>query len=226
MTIQPIIVNPNRQLGNLTDDINWAINQANDCQLLCSQLVKNIAVVFTDGLYDTIPELGFSAWTHSDDLIIFNVDSQFSINRTDLFLHICHELAHAIRWQHNNEWSDTLLKTMLFEGVAVAVSQQIADANHIEPDAFLRVIINTTDDDCQQILTSLQPLLNSSNYSHDQIFVTGSDTLPHWAGYIAGYHLVKQYLELTDQLATDVIDAKYRTIIDKLSTTNSRIYKK
>lgn len=220
MTIEPTLINPNHQLDKCADALITATKRAADYVNTHLLPTKNVSVVYTDAMYTTIPELGFSGWTYSDDLVIFNVSPDDRIDEDALFLHVCHELAHATRWQKNNEWSDNLIKSMLFEGMAVSFSKQAAADRNVEPDFFLRKMMSYGDGDNKAILQRLSPLLFSNQYDRSELFVNGNTEkcLPRWAAYSAGFYLINTYLSLSKKTPAEIVDEKYQAIIDLLAS--------
>ena len=219
--INALISNPNHQLDSCTDSIHEAISLANKYAPRLLGIKKNIDILFTDAFYGIIPEENFGAYTHSSDFIKFTVKSNSILETYDILNQLMHELAHAVRWQSNNEYSDTLLKTLIFEGIATAFSIEAQEKLNVPGDFFIKTIRNTSEKKILESLSAISGELSDSHFNDNRIFAYTPDSsdLPRWTGYKIGYYLVCRYLELTNQKASGIIDIKYQTIIDKLEAT-------
>lgn len=147
---------------------------------------------------DIIPESHIGGHTYADDFVTITFNSRATIKTDDVILTLCHEPCHATRWQYNNEWSSTLLASMVFEGIATAFVENIAQTNTIAFDYFTKVIVKTTDITNERIFSILKDQLASEIYDYTNIFFVGDKNrgLPRWAGYSLGYYLVKKYMPL------------------------------
>ena len=173
----------------------------------------DIVVTSASSLMDTIPEDGISARTYNSRLIIIAIDkSQAPIVEDIIFETVCHEMSHSIRWESQSEYSDTLFKGLILEGLAVVLEEMaMTETDRHNKQFFLKTILDTDDEMIELITSELSKDFDNTKYDYNSIFYTGDDTLPRWAGYRLGYRLVKHHMEHTNQSIADVTLAKYDT---------------
>lgn len=159
----------------------------------------DVVIATPSYLMNTIPEDGISGRTYTSHLVIVVIDKQQTkITEDTIFETICHEMSHSLRWEKVPEYSDTLFKGMILEGLATVLEEKaIVETKRVRKQHFLTTIQETDQAMIDNIISQLKNQLDSKQYDYDKIFYAGDDKLPRWAGYRLGYYLVKKYLEAT-----------------------------
>ena len=193
--------------------INEAINKAESYALTKLGAKNDVDLVVSDAFVgDIIPETHIGGHTYSSNFVTVTIGGNSkSIKTSDLFLTMCHELCHAVRWQYNDEWASILLDAMFFEGVATAFEIESANANDMPLDYFAETMSNRSDKENEELLGNLKKQLGDRTYDYSKIFFAGDVDLklPRWSGYSLGYYLVKQYLKKNKKSANEVYAIKY-----------------
>ena len=98
--------------------------------------VKNVDIVVVDNPDYTIPETGIGGNTYSPDYLVVSLDPTFvnfkNVLQTELLDTFAHELHHAARWQTVG-YGETLLETMISEGLADHFEIEITKKKNIHP---------------------------------------------------------------------------------------------
>ncbi len=206
--INVMITNANGKLDNLISTIDEAVHNAETFAFEHLGIDWDIDVLVTDCLYDIIiPEDGVGGRAVSHDFIELSINTE-QVTGDAISEMLVHELCHAARWGKNNEWANTLFDNLICEGLATSFeAQYVKDKGNRQ--FFLDTVLSRSEEDNQKIINQLQPLFDSTNYDYNQIFFSGSDQLPRWAGYSAGYYLVNKYLESTGKTIEDSFADKY-----------------
>ncbi len=210
------ITNANGRLDKFLLQIKEAVVLSESYALPILKTKYDIDVVFSDTFHNSISEIHIGGYTYADDFIAINIDSNALIRTTDLFQIICHELCHAARWQYNDEWSTKLIDNMLSEGIATAFEEETATDNNMEPEFFLKTMIERSDEENKKILHILRGQLDKKDYDYNKVFIVGDKKLglPRWSGYSLGYHLVKKYMAKTSKKVSEIYDSKYSNMCD------------
>lgn len=171
----------------------------------------DIVITAPSFLMKTIPEDGIGGRTYNSRLIIIVVDKQQAAITEDIvFEFICHEMSHSLRWEKLPEYSDTLFKGMILEGLAIALEEKaLTDTNRLQQQFFFTKVKETDDEMIQDIIAELKDKFDGNDHDYEKTFFTGDETLPRWAGYRLGYYLVKRYLEQTDETIEQATLASY-----------------
>ena len=158
----------------------------------------DLVVTFPTFLMRTIPEDGITGRTYNSRLIILVLDkNQKPVNEENIFETIVHEMSHSLRWEKLPEYSDTLFKGMILEGLAITLEEQAVGDKAHETQYFLMQMKETSDDEYRKMIKTLRPLFDMQEYEYETIFYTGNESLPRWAGYRLGYYYVKRYMQRT-----------------------------
>ena len=173
----------------------------------------DIDLIVTEPLYilPTIPEDGITARTYKSNFIMLCIDkSQHEISEDFLFEIICHEMAHSLRWNRVPEFANTLFENAVMEGLAIVLEEAaLKEMNKDVQQYFLTEMQKTSKSTIDTILHHFEGRLHSEQYDYEKDFYTGDDTLPRWAAYSLGYHLVKEYLDKTGDSIFDATIASY-----------------
>lgn len=203
--IYPLIADVNQKLyGFYVDDIVFPVEK-----FICEKLNIDwkINVIITTSMPQiTIQEDGVGGRTYASDFLVL------AINQENTTLAKCsemlaHELAHAIRWGKNSEWSRNLFCELINEGLAVHIEAEFAKTQ-VEKTFFLETILGRSDEDNHIIFEKLKPELENAKYNYNEIFFN-SRKLTRWAGYSVGYYMVKEYLRRTGKNIFDVLAEPY-----------------
>lgn len=146
-----------------------------------------------------IPEDGICGRTFNSRLITIVIDNeQAPVNGDRVFETACHELSHSLRWGKVHEYAETLYDEMILEGLAVAFEERALKDNDItDAQFFLHTILETTQEQYDQMIKVLQPVYSDTRFNYDEIFYSGNANVPRWAGYRLGYYYVMRYLDAT-----------------------------
>jgi len=171
----------------------------------------DIIITAPSFLMKTIPEDGIGGRTYNSRLIILVVDKEEAeISEDIVFEFICHEMSHSLRWEKLPEYSDTLFKGMVLEGLAVVLEEKaLSETKRTQKQFFLAEMQKTDETMIQSIISELKDKLDGDQYDYEKTFFTGDDKLLRWAGYRMGYYLVKQYLEQTGETIERATLASY-----------------
>jgi len=140
-----------------------------------------------------MPEFGFGAITYSPNLLYISVDSSACTKKaiTEEFgAMVVHELNHVARLAKLNieNWDEvTFLEDAVQEGIAVLFQELLypKSALYVNKDVM---------DDIDSWIIRAKKVYNKKRNEYDRNgWFFGSETLPRWAGYTIGYHLVKKY---------------------------------
>lgn len=141
--------------------------------------------------------------TYAGDFIMMDVE------RPDFLTEmLVHELAHAVRWQHNAEYIERFFDDLILEGLGVAVEAEFAKERG-EKSFFIDTMLQRSDAENEAVLEQLKLELLEARYDNYGIFIERED-LPRWAGYALGFYLVKQYLEKTGKSVFEVLATEYK----------------
>ena len=205
--INLLIANANDNLSGKLALIKKAIKTAEDYTFGRLDINWDIDVLVTTRIYDIIiPEDGVGGRTITSDFIELSINND--VTETKLAEMLVHELCHAARWGKNGEWADSLFKNLICEGLAVYFEKEFASSN-VEKQFYLETVISRSKEDNQKILERLQNSLDSNSYDYDAIFFNGNESLPRWAGYSLGLHLVEQYLAKTGKTIPEAYADNY-----------------
>ena len=171
-------------------DISWRIN----------------TIITTSLPWLIIPEDGVGGKTYASDFVILAI-SQKSVTVAKASEMLVHELAHAVRWGKNSEWSKDLFCELVSEGLAVNVEAEFAKMCS-ERTFFLEAVLERSEDENRRLFQKLRPEFATEKYDYDSIFF-GGDEWPRWAGYSVGHYIVKKYLKKTGKDIFDVIGDLY-----------------
>ena len=171
----------------------------------------DVVVTAPSFLMSTIPEDGISGKTYHSRLIIIVIDKQqVTMSEDVIFETICHEMSHSLRWEKVPEYSDTLFRAMILEGLAVTLEEKaMKDTGRKQKQFFLKTVLETDDAMAQKMLSVLRNSFDSVTYDHERIFYRGDETLPRWAGYRLGYYFVKKHLEKRGETIEQATLASY-----------------
>ncbi len=168
-------------------------------------------------LLNTIPEDGISGHTYNSRLIAVVIDKKQAAMKEDaVFETVVHEMAHSLRWEKQSEYSDTMFKSMIFEGLAVALEEKaIEDTGRDSRQYFMAQVQATDQVIIDTIMAELADELDKTEYDYNTIFYTGNDKLPRWTGYRLGYYFVKKYLAANDKTINEATLSSYNDFKDK-----------
>jgi uncharacterized protein YjaZ len=173
----------------------------------------DVVVTAPSFLMSTVPEDGICGRTYNSQLIILVVDKQqLEISEDIIFETICHEMSHSLRWEKLPEYSDTLFKGLILEGLGVALeAKAMTDSERQSKQYFLTEMQSTDQVMINSILAQLSDLFDKERYDYDMIFYTGNDTLPRWAGYRLGHYFVNKHLQQTGTTIFEATLASYNS---------------
>ncbi len=173
----------------------------------------DVDVVITEpsSLASTIPEDGIVGRTYNSQLVILVLDKQqAAISEDSVFETICHEMSHALRWEKLPEYSNTLFKGIILEGLAVVLEEKaIDDTGRSQKQFFLKEMQSTDQVTIDSMIANLRGQFDNENYDYNTVFFTGNDVLPRWAGYKLGYHFVKKQLQESGMSIEEATLASY-----------------
>ena len=198
----------NGNLSNSKDIIMSAVKTAEEYVFPKLKVDWDIDLLVTNRLYDiVIPEDGVGGRTRTSDFIEFAINEE-KATKNLISEMVAHELCHAARWGKNDEWINSLFDGIISEGIATYLEAEFAEDQE-EKTAFIKTILERTDDENEKILDKLHNQLDSNYYDYDTIFFNGNDELPRWSGYSLGYYLVRKYLEKTNKTIEEAFADRY-----------------
>ncbi len=166
----------------------------------------------------TIIEDGISGRIFHSRLIMISIDkNQHQVSQDFLFETLCHEMSHSLRWEKLNEYTETMFDSMILEGLVVVLEEEaLKNAKRKNGQFFLEKLQKTSQSEINAIIAKLRESFENKFYNYDQIFFTGNDDLPRWAGYKLGYYFVKQYLAKNSLTIEDATFASYKDFASEL----------
>lgn len=152
MKIISYIANANQSLDRFIPNIHQAVALAEKYAVSKLDIEQEVNLIFAP-LYDFIPEDTVGGRTQTSNYITISLNCNTEdIPFESIFEVVCHELAHASRWQKNPEYAKTLLDDMLFEGLATHFERQALEDNQITHRQFyLKTIMNTSPEEISHI---------------------------------------------------------------------------
>ena len=206
--VNVLLTEANGNLSNSKDIIMSAVKTAEEYVFPKLKVDWDIDLLVTNRLYDiVIPEDGVGGRTRTSDFIEFAINEE-KATKNLISEMVAHELCHAARWGKNDEWINSLFDGIISEGIATYLEAEFAEDQE-EKTAFIKTILERTDDENEKILDKLHNQLDSNYYDYDTIFFNGNDELPRWSGYSLGYYLVRKYLEKTNKTIEEAFADRY-----------------
>lgn len=216
--LHSLIANSNGTLDKHLLIIEKAMRLANTYTPKRLKFREHIDIVFFDDSSDVIAETHVGGYADSSIKISIPLDGQNLPTFGALFETITHECCHAVRWQNNSEWSDTLLKSILFEGMATKFAVKACDDNSQALDYFQQYVLDNQQN-AQQILEAFKDKLYTQDNNHYINFIVGNGgKVPRWAGYVAGYYLAESLMVDHKLSMVDLCSMKYDDMIAMLSS--------
>lgn len=144
---------------------------------------------------------------YSNTIHLFISPNKFSIR--SLMETIAHEFNHAIFF-HNHPFEQTLIDTIIFEGLAGNFEEEIINRGHSAPSIALTI------KESKRVLHSLEPLLNSKDYNLYRDVFFGNKKYKKWTGYSIGYWIVKSFRKKYPTLSwKKIMEMSNKKILDK-----------
>ncbi len=150
-----------------------------------------------------------SGHTYEHNLIRLTAEDGFS--EFEISEVLVHELCHAARWGKNNEWMNTLLDVLIFEGLAVCFTEGFS-RNNTKRQFYMETITGRSDKENEKILSILKKDLSNTSYDYEYIFTGNGNDFPYWGGYSLGYYLIKKYLKKSGKTIEEAFADKYADI--------------
>lgn len=156
----------------------------------------DLVVVHSKAL--TIPEVGVGGYTPHANLSFVYMDYDRSVSEIEIEATLMHELYHAARYLGPGI-GRTLFDVLVFEGLAVAFERTMPSPGYLVRHVSRHRL------DGRRVLHYMRHQLLSSDYNYHALFLNdATGTLPRWAGYALGYHLVRSYIDSTGRTAADL----------------------
>ena len=211
MILIPHIANANGNLEKYIGKIRSAVLKAEKIVVPKLNISRQIDISFASIHKFLIPEDRIGGRTYTAGYIQIDLDVfDDNLSKDVIFEMLSHELAHAARWERNDEWTNVLFDEIINEGLATAFEEEIIQSLKTEyAQFFLKSVSFRTDVENEKIFIALRDKLDDKNYNYSDIFFDGKNDLPRWAGYSLGLYLVKKYLKITDKSVVDAIADKY-----------------
>ncbi len=205
-----VLADASGELSALDYGVRDAVSLAREFISRHFALDWRINVVATSGLrWLVVPEDGVGGKAYASDFVVLAIGADNSTKAKAAEM-LVHELAHAVRWGKNPEWSKDLFCELVSEGLAVAVEAEFARIQD-EKTFFLETILGRNEEENQRLYTELKPHFRDRRYDYDGIFF-GNETWPRWAGYSVGYYIVQKYLEKITKSIFEEIDVRYEKV--------------
>ena len=150
-----------------------------------------------------------SGRTYEDNLIRLTVEDGFG--EFEISEVLVHELCHAARWGKNDEWINTLLDALIFEGLAVCFAEDFSK-NNARRQFYMETIVKRSSKENEKIFNMLKEHLSDTSYDYEHIFMGNGNDVPYWGGYSLGYYLVKKYLKKSGKTIEEAFADKYADI--------------
>lgn len=217
------ILNAPNDLNDVKEKVDLAIATVNESVVPTIKLNGDIDVVFSSQVTESIPEDYCGGYTMGRNLVAIGISNAKLVSGDAIFLNICHEVAHAVRWQHNPEWENSLLDGVLFEGLAVNFALYAQERLQVAPSFFHKEMMSTSTQEAKGIMSALRDSLGLKfyEYNREEIFFKGNQQigLPRWSAYKLGNYLIGVYLSRTGKDIVDALSDKYGDIKGSLATT-------
>jgi uncharacterized protein YjaZ len=169
-----------------------------EAKSICAKKIAatNIDVVVVDAPYNTINEIGIGGYTPSGNLIYISIDPSHDITREDLIMGYLHEMHHAMRWRKPG-YGNSLKEVLFTEGLATLFEEEVTGITPIYAKAEVSNIN----------VENINKTIDSDNYNHHEIFITGNSLYPRWFGYSYGYSIAKSIASNLQKTASELVNA-------------------
>lgn len=205
--MQLLIADASQELNSLESLIKEGFELAERFFLANFGIDWGINVVATSSLqWLIIPEDGVGGKTYASDFIVLAINPSL-VSGVKVSEMLAHELAHAVRWDKNSEWSRNLFCELVNEGLATYVEAEFAKEQSSKT-FFLETVLSRNDDENRKMLEELRPEFSKEKYDYTGVFF-GNEHYARWEGYSAGYYIVKRYLEITRKSVFEAISDRY-----------------
>ncbi|MDF8352966.1 DUF2268 domain-containing putative Zn-dependent protease [Ensifer adhaerens] len=160
---------------------------------------------------ETIPELGVAGACYRRALVFFTVDPgnenfEASLSAGEVRKLLTHELHHSFR-HATCGYGSKLGEALVSEGLADAFDAEINGGDgHVWNHA-----LNAAD--WESLLERAERELWAETYDHAGWFFGTDRSVPRWAGYTIGYHLVKTYLAVNPQARPSQMTATPASVV-------------
>lgn len=146
------------------------------------------------GISSPIPEDNIGGRTYFGNMVFIMSNDFSEVSEDILFEIICHESSHALRYWFLPEYGNTLLDTMVLEGLAVCLEEESMRDNE-KRQFFLKEVLKTSDSEMINIYNLIKDDFNSTDSDYiNKVLFDGDENIPRWAGYKLGYYIVRKYL--------------------------------
>lgn len=161
--------------------------------------LKGFDVVCITDKSMVIPDIGIGGYTPNRYLTYLYIDTSIDINQKELFNTLCHELHHAKRYEGPG-YGETLLDSMIFEGLAIAFEEEVSGKEAFMPSQLL------ARDDTENLLKRVKAHFEDKEFEYFRWFIfDDTGELPQWTGYEIGYYLVRRYLSNKNKKASEIV---------------------
>jgi uncharacterized protein YjaZ len=166
--------------------------------------LKEIDVLVFDFPQDTIKELGIGGRTFNKNLVYININPAFgNIEYNEILATLYHEYHHAARFASVG-YGETLLESLFSEGLACLYEEEKTERTPI----YVKSKVT------EQAIELISKNMNSSEYNHTEIFVTGNNNMPKWFGYSYGYNLAKKASKNLGKSASQLVSYTAKDLYD------------
>lgn len=160
--------------------------------------LKDFDVVCIADKSMVIPEIGVGGYTPNRFLLYLYLDPVVDIDEEEIFNTLCHELNHAKRYEGPG-YGQTLLDSMIFEGLATAFEEEVSGQKAFMPSQLL------ARSETMELVKKMKPHFDDTDFEHFRWFIFDKrGELPRWTGYEIGYYLVRNHLLKENKKASEL----------------------
>ncbi len=180
--------------------------------------ITGVDVVVADNPASAIPETGVGGFAPTGHIVYINIDPNFigleQVLEAEIKSTLAHELHHCARFQSVG-YGKTLLEALVSEGLADHFDMEI---NGGAPKPWS---IAVQGEELRQLTERAKQEFTNKKYHHDQwFFGSEKESIPRWAGYSIGFHIIGEYISKTGKQSSTLVSVTATDVVSRIFVNN------